>query len=163
ELLERAREPRVSGEPALEAGALRQDIADVYTELEVMRLHGLRSLTTILGGHEPGSESSIAKIQWGLADRKLHNLALAVQGPAGPGRAGPPGDRPSPVRFPTRAVVDHPWRHGADPAQHHRGAAAGDAAVENSPRRMAEGRRTGCQWPVRRPSAILRDELAEAL
>src|SRR5207247_554144 len=58
---------------------------------EIMRLNGLRNLSTILNGREIGPEASIAKLHWGASDNKLHRLAMALQGPHAQYAIGSPG------------------------------------------------------------------------
>src|SRR5207244_12755898 len=55
---------RATGSPLLADGALRQEIARSYIDLEILRLHGWRALSEILHDKLPGAEVSPAKVHW---------------------------------------------------------------------------------------------------
>jgi alkylation response protein AidB-like acyl-CoA dehydrogenase len=61
---------------------LRQAIARGHIDVEVMRLMNCRTLTRLAKGLEPGPESSLVKLFWAGLTQRLHELALAAQGPA---------------------------------------------------------------------------------
>ncbi|MBI2168881.1 MAG: acyl-CoA dehydrogenase family protein [Actinobacteria bacterium] len=62
---------------------VRQRLVSAWAGLRVMRFHGLRVLSSLAGGAEPGPEASITKLLWSEWHRRLGELALDVQGPAG--------------------------------------------------------------------------------
>lgn len=71
---------------------IRQRLAWCYSRVEVMRYLGLRALSSMLAGSEPGPESSIAKLYWSEYHRVVTELALDILG----ARAlSPTGRRPS--------------------------------------------------------------------
>jgi alkylation response protein AidB-like acyl-CoA dehydrogenase len=78
-----ARQGRSAAPVPIQDPVVRQQIAEVYIDLEIMRLNGLRSLSTLLAGRTPGPETSIDKLHWGATDNKLHRLALGLLGPWG--------------------------------------------------------------------------------
>jgi alkylation response protein AidB-like acyl-CoA dehydrogenase len=61
---------------------VRQEIARGHIDVEIMRLLNCRTLTRLAHGLEPGPESSIVKLFWASLTQRLHELALAVEGPA---------------------------------------------------------------------------------
>lgn len=71
---------------------LRQELARVWSEGEILRLIRLRSLTARLQGRTPGPEASVQKL---LADEHGQHVMAAAQRLAGPGAmitgAGPAG------------------------------------------------------------------------
>jgi alkylation response protein AidB-like acyl-CoA dehydrogenase len=101
---------------------LRQRLATVYAEGEVLRLMRLRTLSSRLAGREPGPEASVQKL---LADEHgQHIMELAKDlvgaygmvegsGPAGPldgrARSGPTENR---VRADIFTAVDPIWHFG---------------------------------------------------
>jgi alkylation response protein AidB-like acyl-CoA dehydrogenase len=60
----------------------RQEIARGYIDVEIMRLMNCRTLTRLERGQEPGPESSLVKLFWAGLTQRLHELALATQGPS---------------------------------------------------------------------------------
>jgi alkylation response protein AidB-like acyl-CoA dehydrogenase len=66
----RASDPRV-----------RQEIARGWIDVEIMGLMNCRTLTRLERGEEPGAESSLVKLFWAGLTQRLHELALAVEGP----------------------------------------------------------------------------------
>ena len=63
--------------------------ADPEIEVELLRLSGYRSLTTLLRTGHPGPESSLEKIMGSETDQRLQDLALSLVGPYGALRSGP--------------------------------------------------------------------------
>jgi alkylation response protein AidB-like acyl-CoA dehydrogenase len=81
-LFDVARNASRGGRRLSEDPALRQKLAACYTELEVMRLNGLRGLSRLANGQELGQESSFTKLYWSHMYQRLSELALEVLGPA---------------------------------------------------------------------------------
>ncbi len=69
----------VSG--ALEDPAIRERIADVWTQLELTRLLNARALTKIQRGLPNWPEVPLAKLQWSYLSQTIAELALDVLGP----------------------------------------------------------------------------------
>jgi alkylation response protein AidB-like acyl-CoA dehydrogenase len=59
----------------------RQEIAQRWIEVEIMRLFNCRTLTRLERGLAPGPESSLVKLFWATLTQRLHELALALEGP----------------------------------------------------------------------------------
>jgi len=60
---------------------VRQEIARRWIDVEIMRLFNWRTLTRLERGEEPGPESSLVKHYWAELTQRLHELALALEGP----------------------------------------------------------------------------------
>jgi alkylation response protein AidB-like acyl-CoA dehydrogenase len=60
---------------------VRQEIARRHIDVEVMRLLNCRTLTRLAQGLEPGPESSLVKLFWAALTQRIHELALAIEGP----------------------------------------------------------------------------------
>ncbi|HVV30323.1 MAG TPA: acyl-CoA dehydrogenase family protein [Mycobacteriales bacterium] len=67
-----------AGEPRL-----RQQLAALYAELQIMKYSGFRTLTQVLRTGTPGPESSVGKLFWSQWAQRLGELELDVLGPAG--------------------------------------------------------------------------------
>ncbi len=59
---------------------IRQRLAWAYSQVEVLRYLGMRSLTTALSGANPGPESSIVKLFWSEYHKLVTELALDILG-----------------------------------------------------------------------------------
>jgi len=77
-LLELARERGLTKNPLI-----RQKLAQVYTEIEVMRLNQLRAFSRINETGVPGPEGSIQKIFWSELNQRFQQVAMEVLGPYG--------------------------------------------------------------------------------
>jgi alkylation response protein AidB-like acyl-CoA dehydrogenase len=60
---------------------VRQEIAQGWIDVEVMRLLNCRTLTRLDRGEDPGPESSLVKLFWASLTQRLHELALGLEGP----------------------------------------------------------------------------------
>jgi alkylation response protein AidB-like acyl-CoA dehydrogenase len=74
-LFDEARANGSLGDPVV-ADALAQS----YIDLQVLRLHNLRTLTRLGRGEEPGPESSWVKLMWTTMTQHLSETGLAVSG-----------------------------------------------------------------------------------
>jgi alkylation response protein AidB-like acyl-CoA dehydrogenase len=77
-LLELARERGLTKNPLI-----RQKLAQVYTEIEVMRLNQLRAFSRINETGVPGPEGSIQKIFWSELNQRFQQVAMEILGPYG--------------------------------------------------------------------------------
>jgi len=77
-----ARTARRGGRPALEDPDVRRRLAGFDARIEAMRLNGMRHLTRQLQGDAPSSETSLNKIQRGVLEIAMAELALELQGHA---------------------------------------------------------------------------------
>jgi alkylation response protein AidB-like acyl-CoA dehydrogenase len=59
---------------------VRQRLAQVWIEVEIFRLHNVRTLTRLERGEELGSESSLVKLWWAAVSQRLADAAVAVLG-----------------------------------------------------------------------------------
>jgi len=73
--------PGRDGRPAAEDPALRQLLARVYLEAELLKLIADRAISGELHGRALGPESSIAKLVWSETDQHIGEVAAAVLGP----------------------------------------------------------------------------------
>jgi alkylation response protein AidB-like acyl-CoA dehydrogenase len=62
---------------------VRQRLADAHIGLEIMRLTGLRTVSKILHGGQPGPESSIGKLHWSKWHQRLGELEMDLMGADG--------------------------------------------------------------------------------
>ncbi len=76
-LAELAREAGRSDDPTI-----RDRLAQMFIEVEIMRLSGMRSLTKFLDGQSPGPGESTFKLYWSEYHKRLTELAVDILGPA---------------------------------------------------------------------------------
>jgi alkylation response protein AidB-like acyl-CoA dehydrogenase len=82
ELLEHARSVRATnGRPASDDPVVRQRLAQLMIEAEVLRLNAYRSLTTTMRTGVPGPEGSLGKWHWSEVNQALTELAVEIAGP----------------------------------------------------------------------------------
>ncbi len=102
---------------------LRDRLADIYSEAEVLRLTQLRTLSARLSGRTPGPEASIQKIMSDEHGQKVMELAAATVGAAAMlTGSGPAGDLPESMRSGATEInssdgtqfadVDPIWHYG---------------------------------------------------
>jgi alkylation response protein AidB-like acyl-CoA dehydrogenase len=75
ELVETARKRGKNGDPLV-----RQQLAWAYTQVQLMKFSGLRTLAQIAAGREPGPEASAAKLFWSEYHKKLGEIAVGIEG-----------------------------------------------------------------------------------
>src|SRR3954453_7639980 len=75
ELLDEARENGAAEDPVI-----RDRLAQLYIESEVLRLNALRGLSAIMRTGVPGPEGSLGKWQWADVNQALTELALELRG-----------------------------------------------------------------------------------
>jgi alkylation response protein AidB-like acyl-CoA dehydrogenase len=94
QLKDLARRTRKGGRPASEDPRVRRRIAEAETRIQAMRLNGMRFLTKQLKGEKLGAETSVNKLHRAALEIELGELALEIQGSAGPlaKEAGPTAD-----------------------------------------------------------------------
>jgi alkylation response protein AidB-like acyl-CoA dehydrogenase len=74
-LVDTAREYGRDGDPLI-----RQQLAWAYTQVQLMRFAGLRTLAQVAAGKEPGPEASISKLQWSEYHKRLGEIAVMIVG-----------------------------------------------------------------------------------
>jgi len=72
--------PGRNGSSAAQDPVLRQQLARVYLEAELLKLLADRAISGELHGRALGPESSIAKLQWSETDQHIAEVAAAVLG-----------------------------------------------------------------------------------
>ena len=118
ELVEELRESGAARDPVV-----RQRIAQLQIEAQVLRLLAYRGLTTAMRDGEPGPEGSLGKWLWAEVNQGLTALAMDAEGPA---RGARRHDLDLPL--PARPRELDRGRHDRDPQEHRRRARPGAAA-----------------------------------
>lgn len=77
ELYELARECGGSTDPVL-----RDRLACVEVDVRLITLNNTRTLASVLGGSEPGPVSSVGRLMFAEFEKRLHDLAVDIIGPA---------------------------------------------------------------------------------
>ena len=80
QVIELARRTERNGRPTIEDPTIRQRIAKLHTELELLRLHSLHVLTQVEKGRALGATSSLTKLQWSQTHQDLGDLFTEVAG-----------------------------------------------------------------------------------
>jgi alkylation response protein AidB-like acyl-CoA dehydrogenase len=75
DLVETARKHGKSTDPLV-----RQQLAWAYTEVQLMRFSGLRTLAQAAEGRPPGPEASVAKLFWSEYHKRLGEIAVGIEG-----------------------------------------------------------------------------------
>jgi alkylation response protein AidB-like acyl-CoA dehydrogenase len=76
ELMDMARQARAARDPIV-----RDRLAQLYIESEVLRLNAYRGLSAIMRDGVPGPEGSLGKWQWAEVNQALTELAMDLRGP----------------------------------------------------------------------------------
>ncbi len=76
QLMDEAREGGQAADPVI-----RDRLAQLYIESEVLRLNALRGLSAVMRTGVPGPEGSLGKWQWAEVNQALSELALDIAGP----------------------------------------------------------------------------------
>ncbi|HWF26049.1 MAG TPA: acyl-CoA dehydrogenase family protein, partial [Solirubrobacteraceae bacterium] len=80
-LIEKARGSRANGHMANDDPVIRQRLAQLLIEAEVLRLNAYRGLTAIMRQGVPGPEGSLGKWHWAEVNQSLTELAMDIAGP----------------------------------------------------------------------------------
>jgi alkylation response protein AidB-like acyl-CoA dehydrogenase len=78
DLAETARKRGKTADPLV-----RQQLAWAYTQVELMRFSGLRTLAQVAAGRPPGPEASVAKLFWSEYHKRLGEIAMSIEGSDG--------------------------------------------------------------------------------
>jgi alkylation response protein AidB-like acyl-CoA dehydrogenase len=81
ELVAKARASRGNGGPASEDPIIRQRLAQLLMEAEVLRLNAYRGLSAIMRNGVPGPEGSLGKWHWSEVNQSMTELAMDIAGP----------------------------------------------------------------------------------
>jgi alkylation response protein AidB-like acyl-CoA dehydrogenase len=82
EISELAQMTRRNGAPISADPLVRQQLAQFYVDLEMMKYTSLRVFSKILKGGDPGPEGSISKLSWSELNQRMTEFAMALEGPA---------------------------------------------------------------------------------
>jgi len=75
ELVEMARKHGKTAEPLV-----RQQLAWAYTQVQLMKFSGLRTLAQLAAGKQPGPEASLVKLFWSEYWRRAGEIAVGIEG-----------------------------------------------------------------------------------
>jgi alkylation response protein AidB-like acyl-CoA dehydrogenase len=78
ELVETARKYGKQDDPLV-----RQQLAWAYTQVQLMRFSGVRTLAQVAQGKQPGPEASVAKLFWSEYHKRLGEIAMSIVGKDG--------------------------------------------------------------------------------
>jgi alkylation response protein AidB-like acyl-CoA dehydrogenase len=82
QLVEKARQARgMNGSAAGDDPVIRQRLAQLMIESEVLRLNAYRGLTAVMKNGVPGPEGSLGKWHWSEVAQSLSELAVDIAGP----------------------------------------------------------------------------------
>jgi alkylation response protein AidB-like acyl-CoA dehydrogenase len=76
ELVETARKHGKTTDPLV-----RQQLAWAYTQVQLMKYSGLRTLAQLAAGQQPGPEASLVKLFWSEYWRRVGEIAVGIEGP----------------------------------------------------------------------------------
>lgn len=82
-ILDLAARCMIQGRPAIEDSSVRQELAELITQQEALRLTGYRALTALSQGRPPGPEGSIGKLAVAQLMQRIGSVAMGLQGAAG--------------------------------------------------------------------------------
>jgi len=80
-LFELARKLEKSGHQLTEDPLVRQKLAQLWIDVECLRLTGARAITRLLRGEMPGPEASAGKMVWVETHQRLQEIAMELEGP----------------------------------------------------------------------------------
>jgi alkylation response protein AidB-like acyl-CoA dehydrogenase len=100
EIVDLARSTYRNGAPSTKDPVIRQQLAQFYVDLEMMRFTAYRTFSKILKGGDPGPEGSISKIAWSELNQRMMELVMTLEGPASQLMRGSP-----------HAVEGGRWQH----------------------------------------------------
>ncbi len=100
EIVDLARTTLHNGLPATQDPVIRQQLAQFYVDLEMMRFTAYRTFSKILKGGNLGPEGSISKLAWSELNQRMMDLVMSLEGPASQLMRGSP-----------HAVEGGRWQH----------------------------------------------------
>ena len=81
DLVALARKMTRSGKPVIEDPAVRQQLAQFFIDIQVLKYTGLRSLTGQLRGERPGPETLVVNLFGTELHLRMQELAMEIEGP----------------------------------------------------------------------------------
>ncbi len=100
EIVDLARSIKRNGTAVSQNPVIRQQLAQFYVDLEMMRFTAYRAFSKILKGGNPGPEGSISKLAWSELNQRMMELVMSLEGPASQLMRGSP-----------HAVEGGRWQH----------------------------------------------------
>jgi alkylation response protein AidB-like acyl-CoA dehydrogenase len=100
EIVDLARSTQRNGSLATQDPVIRQQLAQFYVDLEMMRFTAYRTFSKIVQGGDPGPEGSISKLAWSELNQRMMELVMSLEGPASQLMRGSP-----------HAVEGGRWQH----------------------------------------------------
>jgi len=88
-MVQMAWKTKKSGRPVIEDPVYRQQLAQSYIEVMVLKYHGIRNISNELKGGTPGPEGSIGKLLWSEPNQRIMEIAIGLQGPGSQVTGGP--------------------------------------------------------------------------
>jgi len=88
-MVKMAGKTKKSGRPVIEDPVYRQQLAQSYIEVMVLKYHGIRNISHQLQGGTPGPEGSIGKLLWSEPNQRIMEIAIGMQGPGSQITGGP--------------------------------------------------------------------------
>jgi alkylation response protein AidB-like acyl-CoA dehydrogenase len=82
-LVRLARQPSLDGTVPADDPVVRDQVAQLWIDLQALRFTNYRSLTTLAKTGVPGPEGSVAKLHWSETNQRLTSLAQSLNGLAG--------------------------------------------------------------------------------
>jgi alkylation response protein AidB-like acyl-CoA dehydrogenase len=80
-LLQVAARHTVGGQPAIDDPFVSDRLADIYSEVQVMRISTYRNVSRLVNGDPPGPEGAVTKLNWSTLDQRMYDLAFEMLGP----------------------------------------------------------------------------------
>lgn len=82
EIAELAKQTAHDGAPLTRDPMVRQQLAQFYVDLEMMKYTSYRVFSKILRGGDPGPEGSISKLSWSELNQRMTEFVMGLEGPA---------------------------------------------------------------------------------
>jgi alkylation response protein AidB-like acyl-CoA dehydrogenase len=80
-IVEVAKKVKRNGQPLSADPVIRQQLAQAYIRVDIMRLNNYRSITNHLRGQPPGPEASLDKLYWSETNQWMHEIGQEILGP----------------------------------------------------------------------------------
>jgi len=110
----------VRSQGGMQDPVMRQKLAKLHCEAEVLRLNRLRTLSSRLAGRTPGPEASIQKIMADEHGQDVMGLSKELAGTSGMlAGSGPAGSLPVSAQTGATEYVDREMHTGVDPIWHY--------------------------------------------
>src|ERR671923_659883 len=80
-IIDAARKVKRNGQPLSADPVIRQQLAQAYIRVDIMRLNNYRSITNQLRGQPPGPEASLDKLYWSETNKWMQEVGQEMLGP----------------------------------------------------------------------------------